>query len=92
MSLFTKMTGAKGSKVLYTGDHIFADIIKSKKVHGWRNLLVVPELHHELEVWSTNQAKYNHLINLEFIKAEIFREMDSTHTNPPVCGYPGPYE
>jgi 5'-nucleotidase len=86
MSLFQKMTGAKGSKVLYTGDHIFADIIKSKKVHGWRNLLVVPELQHELTVWGTNQAKYNHLINLEFIKAELFRDLDSSvssDVNPP---------
>jgi len=83
MTLFQKMTGAKGSKVLYTGDHIFADIIKSKKVHGWRNLLVVPELHHELVVWEQNQAKYNHLINLEFIKAELYRDLDASDSNPP---------
>lgn len=83
MSLFQKMTGAKGSKVLYTGDHIFADIIKSKKVHGWRNLVVVPELDHELKVWGKNQAKYNHLINLEFIRAELFRDLDSTDVQPP---------
>jgi len=69
--------------VLYTGDHIFADIIKSKKIHGWRNLLVVPELTHELTVWGENQDKYNHLLNLEFIKAEIFRGLDSNSTAPP---------
>ncbi|EFA83853.1 5'-nucleotidase [Heterostelium album PN500] len=50
LSLVQKLIGAKGSRVLYTGDHIFADIIKSKKTHGWRNLLVVPELQHELQV------------------------------------------
>lgn len=83
MSLFQKMTGAKGSKVLYTGDHIFADIIKSKKVHGWRNLVVVPELDHEIEIWEKNQEKYTHLINLEFIKAEVFRDLDSSNVTPP---------
>jgi 5'-nucleotidase len=83
LSLFHKLTGAKGNEVLYIGDHIFADIIKSKKVHGWRNLLVVPELTHELTVWGKNQDKYNHLLNLEFIKAEIFRGLDSNSIQPP---------
>ncbi len=86
---------------MYTGDHIFADIIKSKKVHGWRNLLIIPELQHELKIWvcdliagygelikrlqGQNQDKYTHLLNLEFIKAEIFRDLDSNDTTPPVC-------
>lgn len=83
LSLFQKLTGAKGNEVLYIGDHIFADIIKSKKVHGWRNLLVVPELTHELSVWGKNQDKYDHLLNLEFIQAEIFRGLDSNSTTPP---------
>jgi hypothetical protein len=36
--------------VLYVGDHIYADIIKSKKAHALRNLLIIPELEHELKV------------------------------------------
>jgi len=36
--------------VLYVGDHIFADVLRSKKAIGWRTLLVVPELDAELEV------------------------------------------
>ncbi len=40
LSIFEKFTGARGNQVLYVGDHIYADIIKSKKVHAWRNLLV----------------------------------------------------
>jgi hypothetical protein len=41
----------QGNQVLYVGDHIYADIIKSKKKNAWRNLLVVPELERELQVW-----------------------------------------
>jgi hypothetical protein len=37
--------------VLYVGDHIFADIIVSKKAQGWRNLLVIRELEEELRSW-----------------------------------------
>lgn len=31
-----------------------------------------------------NQDKYNHLLNLEFIKAEIYRGLDSNSAQPPV--------
>lgn len=34
--------------VLYVGDHIYGDILKSKKAMGWRTMLIVPELQMEL--------------------------------------------
>jgi len=37
-----------GSQVLYAGDHIYGDILRSKKTIGWRTLLIVPELESEL--------------------------------------------
>ena len=67
------------------GDHIYADIIKSKKRHAWRNLLIIPELEHELIAWESNKKLYNHLLNLEYMKAEAFRNLDSQSTTPPVC-------
>jgi len=39
-----------GSQVLYVGDHIMSDILRSKKTLGWRTMLVVPELEYELQV------------------------------------------
>lgn len=42
--VFTSLLGAKGKDVLYVGDHIFGDILKSKKIRGWRTFLIVPEL------------------------------------------------
>ena len=42
--VFSELIGAKGKDVLYIGDHIFGDILKSKKIRGWRTFLVVPEL------------------------------------------------
>jgi hypothetical protein len=38
-----------GNQVLYVGDHIYGDILRSKKTLGWRTMLVVPELAHEME-------------------------------------------
>ena len=38
------------AQVLYVGDHIYGDILRSKKTLGWRTMLVVPELETELEI------------------------------------------
>lgn len=42
--------GCHGDEVLYVGDHIYGDIVKSKKSSGWRTALVVQELQQELRV------------------------------------------
>jgi len=37
-----------GSRLLYVGDHVYADIVRSKRSLGWRTCLIVPELTREL--------------------------------------------
>ncbi len=37
--VLSKMIGAKGKDVLYFGDHIFGDVLKSKKLRGARTRL-----------------------------------------------------
>ncbi|KDD76457.1 5' nucleotidase, partial [Helicosporidium sp. ATCC 50920] len=37
-----------GSQVLYAGDHIYGDVLRSKRDLGWRTMLVIPELRAEL--------------------------------------------
>ncbi|KAF6166649.1 hypothetical protein GIB67_005511 [Kingdonia uniflora] len=45
------------SQVLYVGDHIYGDILRSKKVLGWRTMLVVPELEREVELlWKSRET------------------------------------
>ncbi|MBC7475793.1 MAG: HAD-IG family 5'-nucleotidase [Candidatus Sericytochromatia bacterium] len=45
---FEEIIGAKGDEVLYVGDHIYGDILRSNKDSGWRTVLVVEELEEEL--------------------------------------------
>lgn len=52
------LLGAKGKDILYIGDHIFGDILKSKKRQGWRTFLVIPELAQELHVWTDKSCKH----------------------------------
>jgi 5'-nucleotidase len=40
-------------------------------------LLIVPELERELKVWNSNTELYRQLSNLEVIKAEVYRGLDS---------------
>jgi 5'-nucleotidase len=41
---------ANGSQVLYVGDHIYADIVRSKRTLGWRTVLIIPELEAEVDM------------------------------------------
>lgn len=77
IDILEEMAGiTNGTTVLYVGDHIFADVRVSKKRHGWRTLLVVPELEKELKVWGkkSTQNIYNKLLSLEYAKAKMFRD------------------
>ena len=44
--------------VLYVGDHIFGDVLKSKKLRGWRTFLIVPELNDEFQVCMKCQSRW----------------------------------
>lgn len=59
------LLGAKGKDIVYIGDHIFGDILKSKKRQGWRTFLVIPELAQELHVWTDKSCESRHVSNLQ---------------------------
>ena len=56
--VLSKLIGAKGRDVLYVGDHIFGDVLKSKKLRGWRTFLIVPELNDEVNTLNNKCEKY----------------------------------
>lgn len=41
--------GVGGERVLYIGDHIYGDILKSKKSSTWRTAMIIPEMADELQ-------------------------------------------
>lgn len=47
-----QVIGCKGNEILYVGDHIYADLITSKRGTHWRTMLIIPELEEELEIRS----------------------------------------
>lgn len=76
--VFTKFIGAKGKDVLYVGDHIFGDILKSKKIRGWRTFLIVPELVRELHVWTDKCQLFNELQSLDVKLGDMYKNLDSS--------------
>jgi len=45
---FERAIGLGGDEVLYVGDHIFGDILRSKLDSNWRTAMVIPEMEAEL--------------------------------------------
>jgi HAD superfamily 5'-nucleotidase-like hydrolase len=41
--------GVSGDQVLYVGDHIYGDILRSKKESAWRTAMIIQELESEVE-------------------------------------------
>lgn len=81
--IFSKMIGAKGKDVIYIGDHIFGDILKSKKIRGWRTFLVIPELGAELHVWTAKKELYNKIQNFDSRLADLYKDLDSATKEKP---------
>uniref|UniRef100_A0AAY4DIR6 Cytosolic purine 5'-nucleotidase n=1 Tax=Denticeps clupeoides TaxID=299321 RepID=A0AAY4DIR6_9TELE len=77
------LLGAKGKDILYIGDHIFGDILKSKKRQGWRTFLVIPELAQELHVWTDKSALFEQLQTLDVSLADLYKHLDSSSNERP---------
>nr|XP_057914595.1 5'-nucleotidase, cytosolic II, like 1 isoform X1 [Doryrhamphus excisus] len=77
------LLGVRGKDILYVGDHIFGDILKSKKRQGWKTFLVVPELTKELKVWEEKKSIFEELKNLDVFLAEIYKHLDSSSRGAP---------
>nr|GMD94519.1 5'-nucleotidase domain-containing protein 4 isoform X2 [Ipomoea batatas]GME00188.1 5'-nucleotidase domain-containing protein 4 isoform X2 [Ipomoea batatas]GME09812.1 5'-nucleotidase domain-containing protein 4 isoform X2 [Ipomoea batatas] len=64
------------SRILYVGDHIYGDILRSKKALGWRTMLVVPELKREVELlWELKDTR-KHLQSLRSERDHIEDDID----------------
>lgn len=76
--VFSKLIGSRGKDVLYVGDHIFGDIIKSKKERAWRTFLIIPELLQELVVWHEKRSIFTEIERLDVILSQKLIDLDSS--------------
>lgn len=74
----------RGKNILYVGDHIVGDILKSKMCQGWKTFLVVPELAKELHVWADKNSMFEELRDLDISLAELYQHSDSERECPDI--------
>lgn len=73
--LHAKLGITSSTKVLYCGDHVYGDVLASKKSLGWRTLLIVPELAHEVQVTERLRHVPEQLSQLRVKRDEFLHEL-----------------
>jgi HAD superfamily 5'-nucleotidase-like hydrolase len=73
---FERMTGFAGDSVLYVGDHIYGDILKSKKTSLWRTCMVVQELEDEINYTDSRHEEISRLSEIELLRARLDDEIN----------------
>lgn len=79
----TDLLKCHGKEIMYVGDHIFGDVLRSKKALGWRTFLVVPELADEIHVWGEKKDNIQKLAALDDAIGEMFSKLDSRSATKP---------
>jgi HAD superfamily 5'-nucleotidase-like hydrolase len=65
----------EADEVLYVGDHIYGDVVKSKKSSGWRTVLIVEELEHELAVRDDRRAEIAEIQALSSLRDQVVEDI-----------------
>jgi HAD superfamily 5'-nucleotidase-like hydrolase len=72
---FEQILGDGGDAILYVGDHIYGDIIRSKKDSLWRTALILEELEEELALARTLSRTQSDLLSLEELRSTLDHEI-----------------
>jgi HAD superfamily 5'-nucleotidase-like hydrolase len=80
LATLERLAGFGGDKVLYVGDHIYGDILRSKKSSLWRTCMVVEELERELGWLESRQAELEELGRLEELRIRLDDEAAARKT------------
>ena len=71
LTAFERMTGFAGEKVLYVGDHIYGDILRSRKASLWRTCMVIQELEDEIRYTEARREEISRLSEVELLRARL---------------------
>jgi hypothetical protein len=51
--------GVTGDEILYVGDHIYGDILRSKKESAWRTAMIIQELEVEVDAYESRKNDFD---------------------------------
>ncbi len=72
---FEQHTGYAGEGVLYVGDHIYGDILKSKKSSLWRTCMIVQEIEDEITYTDSQRKRIERLAEVELARERLDDEV-----------------
>jgi HAD superfamily 5'-nucleotidase-like hydrolase len=67
--------GAAGDEVLYVGDHIYGDILRSKKESAWRTAMIIQELEGEVLAHDSCREDFVRAQELEMVRDRLEDEL-----------------
>jgi 5'-nucleotidase len=67
--------GAAGDEVLYVGDHIYGDILRSKKESAWRTAMIIQELEGEVLAHDSCREDFVRAQELETVRDRLEDEL-----------------
>jgi hypothetical protein len=73
---------AFGEEVMYVGDHIYGDILRSKKNVSWHTLLLIPELASTLERLEDQAGELQDFVRFETVRRKSELRLSLLEDNP----------
>lgn len=80
LAQFEEFTGHRGENILYVGDHIYGDILKSKKSSLWRTCMIVQEIEDEITYTDSRREEIDTLSEVEITRARLDDEVNHRKT------------
>jgi 5'-nucleotidase len=68
---FEKALGVTGDRILYVGDHIYGDILRSKKESAWRTAMIIQEMEAEVQAHEACRDEHDKSGQLEERREEL---------------------
>jgi hypothetical protein len=69
MQLHRMLKLSTGSALMYVGDHMYSDILRSKRTLGWRTVLIMPELRQEVRLLVRSEEERRTLEQMRIARA-----------------------
>jgi len=67
---------SSGDRILYVGDHMYSDILRSKRTLGWRTCLIIPELEGEIHTSRLQADKFEEILRTRRLQYDLDEYMD----------------
>jgi 5'-nucleotidase len=72
---FEKFLNTTGDRILYVGDHIYGDILRSKKESAWRTVMIIQDMEAEVVAHESCREEHMQLADYEERRAQLEDEL-----------------